>query len=140
MSEPEKASSPTFNFSKNFSLLDGSASAGFAVSAERRPDVIAALRSESSPFPPGDIELADVSLSASTPKPIEFVSGNEKVSFTASGSAFAGIGIYRKDQALLQKLDDRAQDFSLDAVEFGVDRSEERRVGKECRSRWSPYH
>src|SRR2546430_2217218 len=23
---------------------------------------------------------------------------------------------------------------------FGVDRSEERRVGKECRSRWSPYH
>ena len=25
------------------------------------------------------------------------------------------------------------------ANEFGV-RSEERRVGKECRSRWSPYH
>src|ERR1017187_3236996 len=23
---------------------------------------------------------------------------------------------------------------------FEVDRSEERRVGKECRSRWSPYH
>jgi len=23
---------------------------------------------------------------------------------------------------------------------YGVDRSEERRVGKECRSRWSPYH
>ena len=23
---------------------------------------------------------------------------------------------------------------------FGLDRSEERRVGKECRSRWSPYH
>ena len=22
----------------------------------------------------------------------------------------------------------------------GCDRSEERRVGKECRSRWSPYH
>ena len=22
----------------------------------------------------------------------------------------------------------------------GEDRSEERRVGKECRSRWSPYH
>ena len=28
------------------------------------------------------------------------------------------------------------------AVEHGVNyfRSEERRVGKECRSRWSPYH
>ena len=25
-------------------------------------------------------------------------------------------------------------------VVVGLDRSEERRVGKECRSRWSPYH
>ena len=24
--------------------------------------------------------------------------------------------------------------------DYGVARSEERRVGKECRSRWSPYH
>ena len=30
-------------------------------------------------------------------------------------------------------------DYS-DAVLFYQDRSEERRVGKECRSRWSPYH
>src|SRR5256884_3839769 len=28
----------------------------------------------------------------------------------------------------------------LDAVAFRDRRSEERRVGKECRSRWSPYH
>ena len=27
-----------------------------------------------------------------------------------------------------------------DAILSGRDRSEERRVGKECRSRWSPYH
>ena len=27
-----------------------------------------------------------------------------------------------------------------DLVENTKDRSEERRVGKECRSRWSPYH
>ena len=26
------------------------------------------------------------------------------------------------------------------SVEFEEGRSEERRVGKECRSRWSPYH
>ena len=26
------------------------------------------------------------------------------------------------------------------AIEFTDERSEERRVGKECRSRWSPYH
>ena len=25
-------------------------------------------------------------------------------------------------------------------TESGAERSEERRVGKECRSRWSPYH
>ena len=32
---------------------------------------------------------------------------------------------------------------AIDLVEliYGIDvRSEERRVGKECRSRWSPYH
>ena len=28
----------------------------------------------------------------------------------------------------------------LDAVTTAPSRSEERRVGKECRSRWSPYH
>ena len=27
-----------------------------------------------------------------------------------------------------------------DAAELDTTRSEERRVGKECRSRWSPYH
>ena len=34
-------------------------------------------------------------------------------------------------------------DFKIDKGEFAVvlgPRSEERRVGKECRSRWSPYH
>ena len=30
--------------------------------------------------------------------------------------------------------------YYLNAEEDGFKRSEERRVGKECRSRWSPYH
>ena len=35
--------------------------------------------------------------------------------------------------------------YNRDEIDFGErlileDRSEERRVGKECRSRWSPYH
>ena len=30
--------------------------------------------------------------------------------------------------------------FTVVAVLFALPRSEERRVGKECRSRWSPYH
>ena len=38
------------------------------------------------------------------------------------------------------------KDVSMDALKgkkvaiLGYGRSEERRVGKECRSRWSPYH
>ena len=30
--------------------------------------------------------------------------------------------------------------YTLQDLEYGEKRSEERRVGKECRSRWSPYH
>ena len=36
------------------------------------------------------------------------------------------------------KLVAMAKDFPEDKYDFK--RSEERRVGKECRSRWSPYH
>ena len=31
-------------------------------------------------------------------------------------------------------------EFTAEAGPGDLDRSEERRVGKECRSRWSPYH
>ena len=40
-------------------------------------------------------------------------------------------------------LDDEKKLAALAAqsrIELAPDRSEERRVGKECRSRWSPYH
>ena len=37
--------------------------------------------------------------------------------------------------ALLYKFD-----IGENVINLGVIRSEERRVGKECRSRWSPYH
>ena len=30
--------------------------------------------------------------------------------------------------------------FNRNGFALGAERSEERRVGKECRSRWSPYH
>src|SRR2546422_1004846 len=35
---------------------------------------------------------------------------------------------------------DDARRVFLEALELGGSRSEERRVGKECRSRWAPYH
>src|ERR1022692_1937572 len=41
-------------------------------------------------------------------------------------------GCARRDQAALAALYDQSNQL--------VYRSEERRVGKECRSRWSPYH
>ena len=31
-------------------------------------------------------------------------------------------------------------EYASKTLEIYRDRSEERRVGKECRSRWSPYH
>ena len=41
-------------------------------------------------------------------------------------------------QQLLDSLNEESE--VLDAVFESLTRSEERRVGKECRSRWSPYH
>ena len=45
------------------------------------------------------------------------------------------IEAYEEENADSRKMDTLTE--ALDALE---DRSEERRVGKECRSRWSPYH
>src|SRR3712207_3657278 len=38
------------------------------------------------------------------------------------------------------KLHEKASEFLILETVFNKKRSEERRVGKECRSRWSPYH
>ena len=35
---------------------------------------------------------------------------------------------------------DTVREIGYTRGKYGFDRSEERRVGKECRSRWSPYH
>src|SRR6266852_196718 len=44
--------------------------------------------------------------------------------------------IQRKDLTPFEE----AEGFLVLQQKFGYTRSEERRVGKECRSRWSPYH
>ena len=46
--------------------------------------------------------------------------------------------IYKKVPAFRQEKADRLKHREDQAQSVG--RSEERRVGKECRSRWSPYH
>ena len=45
----------------------------------------------------------------------------------------------REPEEILVEIMESYQNFSLDP-DKSVERSEERRVGKECRSRWSPYH
>ena len=46
----------------------------------------------------------------------------------------------RKDIIGLKEMDKDEISLILDTSESLKERSEERRVGKECRSRWSPYH
>src|SRR3712207_7550391 len=60
------------------------------------------------------------------------------------GHAVGAPGVERRRLAL-RGLDDLAEHLArarLVHPDLGIDgaRSEERRVGKECRSRWSPYH
>ena len=45
-----------------------------------------------------------------------------------------------KDQSLTVGTPNGAQREAVREMLAFVERSEERRVGKECRSRWSPYH
>ena len=40
----------------------------------------------------------------------------------------------------IQKANEYKSSIWVEKEERRVNRSEERRVGKECRSRWSPYH
>ncbi len=44
------------------------------------------------------------------------------------------------DGASLADEGEESEDAAVEADEADEARSEERRVGKECRSRWSPYH
>ena len=44
------------------------------------------------------------------------------------------IAVYEENDKYLNKIENNNNEDKIGA------RSEERRVGKECRSRWSPYH
>src|SRR5438876_2389160 len=50
-----------------------------------------------------------------------------------------GRSTHRNNYALSFYRDDAA-DLTILLDSLNIERSEERRVGKECRSRWSPYH
>ena len=59
----------------------------------------------------------------------------------ASGEDYLeAVLILQKKQGMVRSIDlARHMGFSKPSISHAV-RSEERRVGKECRSRWSPYH
>ena len=38
------------------------------------------------------------------------------------------------------ELEEHVATLEFEVLSLLIERSEERRVGKECRSRWSPYH
>src|ERR1043165_6185709 len=49
-------------------------------------------------------------------------------------------GLSEETRSEEHRLYERMQNGTLPIPAINVNRSEERRVGKECRSRWSPYH
>ncbi len=110
-----------FRFEKNLSLLDKASSLGFKPTGPLQPDVEAALSSDSEPFPSRDIVMSEIRLEASTPLPIEFGLGRDKVSFTAQAGRFSGFGVFRTGHTLLSGLGDEAEDLLLSAPEFGCD-------------------
>src|SRR2546422_2398176 len=64
---------------------------------------------------------------------------------TVAAGPLGLFGFSRRVNAMTQALSDVAQARGSDGTDirpfrFKAARSEERRVGKECRSRWSPYH
>ena len=71
-----------------------------------------------------------------TERKIDFMDFQKEgiMSGTVSGSQY--------DKDLLKKFDEKILilRFDMDPKGERTTRSEERRVGKECRSRWSPYH
>ena len=50
------------------------------------------------------------------------------------------IAVNKKPDVFLRTTDGLSTDTKLADGSVNINRSEERRVGKECRSRWSPYH
>ena len=69
----------------------------------------------------------------------EFVTPSEHVEeATHRGEELGAPAVGNGVGAVLQML--AAATEAKAVMEIGTDRSEERRVGKECRSRWSPYH
>src|SRR3712207_7127785 len=70
------------------------------------------------------------------------LSGATRLSVTPTADLWVH-GMYAEQpyvRGLLDKLGVRPEFLTCGDYKSAAERSEERRVGKECRSRWSPYH
>src|SRR2546425_6586140 len=71
-------------------------------------------------------------------------SGRWGIAFGRYGDSPQRNGIPAKDFAIVadtnEELEQNMARYEPKHVDVTICRSEERRVGKECRSRWSPYH
>ena len=76
-------------------------------------------------------KASNVTFPADTPE-IDFIEADTTKISTNKGNGDRVYNIVNE-----YDLTDAVLRFEINA---GLDRSEERRVGKECRSRWSPYH
>ena len=67
---------------------------------------------------------------------------SERGTISTYNDAEKTANVYTMNRKLSRKLLAMAQEYPslVKFVRKYPDRSEERRVGKECRSRWSPYH
>ena len=73
------------------------------------------------------------------------VIGSSNIDMVAQVSHLPAPGETVGDANFMQSLGGKGANQAVAAARLGgfvtfVTRSEERRVGKECRSRWSPYH
>ena len=68
--------------------------------------------------------------------------GSNSHKITTTARRDGGDWILKGQKVFISGIDQAVQCLGGNGLtkEYGVARSEERRVGKECRSRWSPYH
>ena len=78
-------------------------------------------------------------LAAATMLALTACGGTDETTETPDAPA-AGVEEQEDDAAAEDADTEEADGADEDAEADEADRSEERRVGKECRSRWSPYH